>query len=470
MLRLTEEIDHMSTVAGRLGRFAADVRYEDLPSDVLDKVRACLAHGLLVGSAGRVSPLGAYAESAVAVSSGPARVLTTGRRLATAHAALVNATVLHSRVQEDTYGTSHLGTVVIPTALALGEQTRADGRELLTAIAAGYEVAAALAGPGTARSSARGFRASSVYGPFAAAAVAGRLLGLSGDGIAAALSYASAFGGGTLESFAQGTPEWQFQNGVAAHNGIVAAGIAAAGAPSAPTGIEGPAGYLAAFWGTTDGADAIGRELGTTWALREVTFKLYPVCAFNQAPVALAVALADEAGITAADVERAEVAMNPYEAGYPGMAHAGPFRTVGETQMSTRFGVASGLLRGGVAYADLLAYDDPRLQALVPRIDVVAEADRKPMTARLTVWLADGTQHQAEIADGPQGYLSWGFDRSRATAEALGPERGLTDADVDDLLDAIADLEPRTADALIDPLVRGLPVAPATTAPAEVRA
>jgi 2-methylcitrate dehydratase PrpD len=446
----------MTTVATRLGDFAAELRYEDLPPDVLDKARACLAHGLLIGAAGRVSPLGGYAEQAVAVSDGPARLLTSGRRVATAHAALVNATVLHSRVQEDTYGTSHLGTVVHPTALAIGEQTGAGGRELLTAIVAGYEVAAALAGPGTARSSARGFRASSVYGPFAAATVAGRLLGLGGAGIAAALSFASAFGGGTLESFAQGTPEWQFQNGVAAHNGIVAAGIAAAGAPSAPTGIEGPAGYLAAFWGTTDGAGEIGLDLGRSWAMREVTFKLYPVCAFNQAPVTLAARLVAEHDLAADDVVRAEIVMNAYEAGYPGMSHQGPFTTIGETQMSTRFCVAGGLLRGGVDYADLTAFDDPGVHALVERIHVQADPDRPPMTAALTVETTDGRRLRSEIADGPQGYLSWGFDRSRQTAESLGSERGLSEADVDDLLDRIARLETLTAADVLDPLLRGV--------------
>lgn len=444
----------MTTVASRLGGFAAELRYEDLPPDVIDKIRACLAHGLLVGAAGRVSPLGGFAEHAVDASGGPARLLTSGRATTPAHAALVNATVLHSRVQEDTFGTSHLGTVVLPTVLAIGEAAEATGSDLITAIAAGYEVAAALAAPGTARSSARGFRASAVYGPFAAAAAAARLRGLTADRAAAALAFASAFAGGTLESFAQGSPEWQFQNGIAAHNGIVAAGIAAAGAPYAPTGIEGPAGFLAAIWGTTDGADTIGSALGSTWALREVTFKRFPVCAFNQAPVALAARLAESADLTLGDVAHVRIEMNAYEAGYPGMDHRGPFHTIGETQMSTRFCIASGLLRRTVGYGDLLRFDDPAIAGLVGRIDIVPDPERAPMTAKLTIETTDARTITADLDEGPAGYLAWGFDRSHQTAVELGDELGLDDGDVDDLLDRIGRLEELGAAEIVDVLVR----------------
>lgn len=446
----------MTTIATRLGEFAATLRYEDVPADVLDKARACLAHGLLVGAAGRLSPLGGYAEQALGATDGPCHLLTSGRGAAAPQAVLVNATVLHSRVQEDTHGTSHLGTVVHPTALAIGEETDADGRELLTAIVVGYELAAALSAPGTSRSSARGFRASSVYGPFAAAAVAARLRGLDAGGCAAAVAYASAFAGGTLQSFAEGTPEWQFQNGLGAHNGVVAAGLAGAGAPSAPTGIEGPAGFLAAIWGTTDGANDVGTRLGQDWALREVTFKLFPVCAFNQAPVTLAARLAQRHALSADDVADVRIAMNAYEAGYPGMDNSGPFRTIGETQMSTRFCVGAALLHHDLAYRDLQRVDDAGVAALVPKVTVDAHADRAPMTARMTITTTDGRTLEDALEDRPETYLSWGFDQSSSTARRIGTELGLADADVDDLLSRIADLETQTAGDVLEPLLRGI--------------
>ncbi len=112
-----------------------------------------------------------------------------------------------------------------------------------------------------------------------------------------------------------------------------------------------------AFCGTRD-VDEITAELGTTWEIPEVTFKLYPVCAFNQIPVAAAVRASERAGLAVDEIDRVEVEINDYELGYPGMDRAEDFSTVSQTLMSTRFTIAVGLLTGGVAYDDLRRFDD----------------------------------------------------------------------------------------------------------------
>jgi len=286
-----EQEEETAMVLNRdLATFTAGLELDELPHAVVDKAKACLLHGLAVGAAGVATGFGQTAEDALgAFDGGPATLLVSGRRAPAAAAAFANAALLHARVQEDTHGTAHLGTVLIPAALAVAEESGADGATLLAALVAGYEVGGAFSREFTARSTPRGFRASGVYGPLAAAAAAGRVLGLDADRLASALSFASAFAGGTTESFAAGTSEWHFENAIASQSGLLAARLAAAGAVGADTAFEGDAGFLRAITGRTDGAERVTAGLGTTWEILNVTFKLYPVCAFNQIPVTAAV-------------------------------------------------------------------------------------------------------------------------------------------------------------------------------------
>jgi len=78
--------------------------------------------------------------------------------------AFANGVMFHSRGQEDTHGTMHIGTTVIPTALAVAEWKKSSGKDLLAAIIAGYEVAAAIGKELTPLTTPRGFRASPIYG------------------------------------------------------------------------------------------------------------------------------------------------------------------------------------------------------------------------------------------------------------------------------------------------------------------
>jgi 2-methylcitrate dehydratase PrpD len=193
--------------------------------------------------------------------------------------------------------------------------------------------------------------------------------------------------------------------------------------------------------------------LGQTWEILDVTFKLYPVCAFNQVPVAAAVGAIEEAGWRAADIDRVEVEMNEYEFGYPGMSRATGFETVAQTLMSTRFTVAAGLVEGGLAYGDLLRFDDPQILSLVERIDVVSSEGRPPMTAAVTLTSTSG-QTVEKAVNAPEELLTWGFDDAPRMAAGLIAESPLSQADADRLLDLIGrvgDLD--RAGALLDPLV-----------------
>ena len=72
-----------------------------------------------------------------------ARVIGTGLKTSVSQAVLIGATAGHGFEMDDIHAAAHLhaGSLALPTALALAEaHPTIDGRALLAAIAAGYEV------------------------------------------------------------------------------------------------------------------------------------------------------------------------------------------------------------------------------------------------------------------------------------------------------------------------------------------
>src|SRR5690606_24987640 len=128
------------------------------------------------------------------------------------------------------------------------------------------------------------------------------------------VSNAVSFTGGVLQSFVDGTDEWRYQPGIVARNGLVAAELARAGSVSAPHALEGKAGLVRSFARVECDVEQLASELGKTWSIHRVTFKPFPVCAFNQTPVTGALVLREE--IAGADIRTVHVRMNPYECGY----------------------------------------------------------------------------------------------------------------------------------------------------------
>ena len=92
---------------------------------------------------------------------------------------MANAAASHVAEQDDVHNGSvfHPATVVFPPALAVAQALGASGRELLTAVVAGYEVGIRV-GEFLGRSHYKVFHTTGTAGTLAAAAAVGRLLGL----------------------------------------------------------------------------------------------------------------------------------------------------------------------------------------------------------------------------------------------------------------------------------------------------
>ena len=451
----------MTTLAARLADFIVGIEAEFLPAEVEAKARACLLNGYGIALGCATTPYAPVArKTALALfgeQPGGATLLGDGRRTAVPGAALANSALFHGRAQEDTCGAAHLGAILIPLLTALFEARALPLDRFLPALVAGYETGGLLEAAFSPRTTPAGFRSSPVFGTVAAAGAASRAMALPPDRIAAALANAASFAGGILQSFADGTDEWRYQVGYAGLNGLIAAQLAADGSVSAPHAFEGSAGFVRAFTGTDCDGDALAGKLGREWSIHRVTFKPYPVCAFNQTPVVAALGLREK--LAGATVTAAQVRMNPYEIGYAGMDSKGPFSTVAGTLMSIPFCIALTLLRGSPTMVEMTRYDDAEVNALMARIEPVADEG----VARLCCVIeAETDAGQTVIHEQPMTTedFNYGWDGVLDLIRRVGAESGVPDAAYEriagfakalpggslaDVLDAFALLSPSPA-------------------------
>ena len=313
-------------------------------------------------------------------------------------------------------------SVVLPAALAIAESVNASGSDFIAALVAGYETALRIGRDHAADLSTRGFRTTPAYGVFGAAAAAGRLLKLPDQAMSHALALAANMAGGLREYSEAGTEDYPFQAGMAARNGITAARLAAAGATSGPSTLDGKAGFYRAFGEAgPDYAARVTQGLGETFEMLGVTYKPYPICQFHRGIVRGASALRERArGVPLASLT---IRMHPFEADFFGVRNKGPFTTFPQTFMSAPFCAALAWARGDATLGGLTDFGATDVLTLVPRVDVDADVTRARYMPRLAARLADGTTLDWEEHEGAGAYALTP-DAARTMADKLAREGG----------------------------------------------
>ena len=398
------------TLAERLATFAAALEFDQLPADVVASARLRVLD--IVGLALAASTYD-FARAVVAAVSegGPCTVIGTARTASAAGAALVNGTLAHGLDFDDTHAVSitHASAVVVPSALAVGEREGASGRDVIAAIVAGYEAIARLgmAAPGAFH--ARGWHATAVCGPFAAALAAGKLLRLDARGLTHALGLAGSFASGLMEFLEDGSGVKRLHAGWAAHAGVLAATLAAGGASGPASVLEGRFGFYRTFVGTAPVAEVFD-TLGRAWETPRIGFKPYPCCHLNHAYIDCVVRLRQEHHLepdAIVDVECHVPAGEVPIVCEPRAAKLRP-RTTYEAQFSLPFAVAAALIDGRVGLGTFTAarLADEGLLGLAARVrHVVDPASTFPngFPGWVTVRLSDGRVVEAREPDGRGG-------------------------------------------------------------------
>jgi len=297
-------------LSGELAAWAARVRFEDLPADVVEATKLRVMDVIGLSLAGAETAFGkSTRDAAVAMSpSGPCRILGFGDPVAVTAAAFANGALSQALEYDDTHNESivHMSSPAVAAALALSEFAAVPGRELITAIAVGNEISCRVGSVSSGELHKRGFHPTGLFATFGAAYLAAKLLGLDAEAMARAAGIAGSFASGLLECWVDGTQTKFLHPGWSAQSGITAAILAR-------SGVTGPAQVFEGRWGLfsshVQDANAhrdfarINANLDSHWESRNSSFKPFPSAHVIHPYISAAIRLKKKHDLQGNDIE-----------------------------------------------------------------------------------------------------------------------------------------------------------------------
>lgn len=291
-----------------LARYALKLRYQDIPSEVIERAKACMLDTLAVCVYGSTKPWSKIVIDFVqrAGSKGGASVLGSRFRASPERAVLANGTMAHAfeldNVRQPGSGV-HPGATAFLPAFAMAEQTHANGKALLAAFVASCEVLSRIGVAAGNSLERRGFHAPGLTGTFGAAIAAGKLLRINEKQLVNALGIAGSYSAGLIE-FSQcqeGAMIKRLHLGKAGEGGVTAALLAHKGFAGPESVLEGKFGFCKSFSDSPD-LGYLTHRLGEEWESMNIAIKRCAVHINAHAPIEALEELRREAGFSAEDI------------------------------------------------------------------------------------------------------------------------------------------------------------------------
>jgi 2-methylcitrate dehydratase PrpD len=463
--------------AQRIAEWVSGLRYHDVPTETIAAAKLHALDTIGVGIAAAVLPGEARtARASVALFSETggreeASIIGLQRQAPAAHAAFANGSLQHSLDFDDidTDSRVHASTIVTPAAFAMAERTGASGRELVTALVAGNEIATRIGMGGPIHFQKHGFHATPVAGIFGAVASSTSLLHLDASKTTDALGIAGDVAGGTNAWIARGTQNKHLHAGWAAHNGIVSALLAANGAEG-PVGVfEGRYGLYEALTGHANvNMSHVLDTLGQTWETPLMAYKAYPSCYWMHGSLDAALTIRNEISSRIDEIDAVTaivptpavtIVLEPRDTRIrPLTPYAGKF--------SLQFSVAAMLLRGTInldTYS-IASMADEAVLSLASRVGytVSEKFDRGSQVypGGLAVRMQDGSEYIVEVPE-PRGTVLNPMNESDLMAKFRDTAgQGLEVNHIIELESALLHLEtPGSVDTIVELLRRVRPLA-----------
>ena len=442
-----------NTYTRGIADWVSGLRYEAIPAEVLARIKLLTLDSLGCAIFAADLPWSRILlETLAAVdTSTNSAVWGTESRLSAPHAALVNGTLVQGFELDDVHrvGVLHVGAVTLPGVLAVAERGAMDGRDLLTAAIAGYEIGPRVGlcmGP---EHIAQGWHSGATVGVFSAAAGAARALGLSPEQTVHALGIAGTQSAGLMAA-QFGAMVKRMHAGRAEQSGLYGALLAERGFTGIMDVFENEyGGFCSTFSRSTDRFNRaeLTSGLGERWETMGVALKFYSCVGSNHTTLDGIRILQARHPFGPDDVERITVHGSRVTVDHVGW----PYQPQGMTsaQLNLPYCVATLLLEGDVfvdQFTDAMIADPARM-ALSRRVQVIEDpaiterGRRFRHMVRTEVLLRDGT-HMEETIEAPRGsehsFASEGdvIDKFRKLAA-----HRLADAAVDRIVDQVMHAE-----------------------------
>ena len=387
-----------------LVRNVVDTRYEDLSQGAVDATKTFILDSFGVAIAGSLAPgisemLGVLGDWGGTAES---TVLVSGERLPAPSSAMMNSFLMHNQEFDCVHDLAvvHAFTTVLPVALAVAEaQEGVTGRELLTAVALGVDVACSIGI--SSRSPIAHFRPG-IAGAFGAVAAAGKVSGFDQATLSHAMGIVYSQICGTLQPHAEGAQVNSMQTGFNARAAATAISLAARGIQGASEVLEGQYGYFRLFEGEYN-VEHVLANLGRIWQVERIGHKPFPCGRLTHGAVEAALTLKESYGFAAEDVDEFEALVPPLVYRLVGRPLEGGAPSPQFAKLSIPFVVAVALIRGTVFITDFWEAElrDPAVHELAGRINVVLDLtimDENTMVPqRVRIRLKDGAEHELTL-------------------------------------------------------------------------
>jgi len=361
-----------------LGQFVAGLSPNRVPEEAARIARTGFIDCIGVMFAGREEEPTRLLRGVLQPPAGPATLCFTELTAPAPDAAWINGVAAHALDYDDVALRGHPSTVLVPAILAEAETLDLSGRDMVVAYVAGYEVWAELVRREQGYHHGKGWHPTGIFGAIAAAASCAYLRRLDPARAAQAIALGASQSAGLMANF--GTMTKPFHAGRAAHAGVMAARLAAAGFTAAADAIEHPQGFLTAVSpeGNVD-RDSEAAGLGETWRIVKsgLSIKKYPACYCTHRAIDGMLDLVREHDVKPGDVDTVTVDLSE---NYATILRNHRPQTGLAAKFSVEFAMASAIVARRVGLAELT--DDfvrrPDVQALMERVHVRTNTDYDP--------------------------------------------------------------------------------------------
>lgn len=389
-----------------LASFAAGLRFDALPAEVVAKAKLLIRDG--IGNqlaASTIAEPARIAHELVAEFGGASQATVTGygTRLPVPFAAMINAMLGHGVELDDAHGQAltKSGSLLIPSVLTTGEYRHRSGADTITAATVGYDVMVRLGLTINPGNRSRGFHTTGTVGAIASAAAAAKQLGLDEDGVADALGLGAMQAAGIQAYLDFPCMAKPLSPGKAAFNGTLAALLASRGYTGPRHGLESREGFFNAYTDSVE-LDRLYRGLGSSFKVMEVGFKPHAACRYAHGPIDAAQAIRAQHGVAAGEIAAVRVRMGELAVRQSGRSDV---PNLNAAMGSTPFGVALALLHGLNGLGDYTeGFADEDVHRLARSAELIAEPSYGLMgrQAVVEVTLLDG-RTLTHAVDGPRG-------------------------------------------------------------------
>jgi 2-methylcitrate dehydratase PrpD len=300
----------------------------------------------------------------------------------------------------DTMVPAHVSESTVPAAVTAAEWKHASGKELITALILGEDIAIRVSAaskyvPGT------GWDTPGIVNKFGTVAIAARLMGLNERQIVNAFGTILDQLAGSFQSINDGAHSFKLGQGLAARDGIISAEMAQKGWVGVKDPLQGKYGYFTLYCKGSD-PEILTDKLGQEFYGGRCTYKPYPGCGWTHPTIDCALNLANQQHVEADKIEEITINVAPMHIDSP---LSQPFVLgdfpQGNASFSYRYAVANALLRKSSRpehYTEEYIRA-PEVGALARKCRVIStmtSADRVD-TAEVRVKMKDGREFSARV-------------------------------------------------------------------------